>query len=98
MGSLVEEAMKILVATIAAVTLLASSAGVNAKNPSKAHKHYARAKGNSRHMARDHRFNPAYPDTSGWYPHDSSQLVVGSTAWWDQMLREGRLNQGGGRN
>jgi hypothetical protein len=90
--------MKILVAAIAAVTLVASSAAVNAKNRSKAHKHYARSNGYSRHVLRGHGYNPAYPDTSRWYPHDSSELVVGTTAWWDQMLREGRLNQGGGRN
>jgi hypothetical protein len=80
--------MKFLVAAIASVSLIASwTYPVNAKGYSKAHKHYARSKRYS------HRYNP-----TGWYPHDSSQLVVGSTAWWDQMLREGRLNQGGGRN
>jgi hypothetical protein len=86
--------MKILVAAIATVSLVASSAyEVNAKGYSKAHKQRF-----SRHAARNLGYKPRYPDTSGWYPHDSSQLVVGSTAWWDQMLREGRLNQGGGRN
>jgi hypothetical protein len=89
--------MKILVAAIATASLVASSAyEVNAKGYSKAHKHHGQRY--SRHVARDHGYRPSYPDRSGWYPHDSSQLVVGSTAWWDQMLREGRLNQGGGRN
>lgn len=90
--------MKVLVAAIATVTLVASSAAyeVNAKDCSKAHKHYTHAKRYSRHVARG--YKPGYPDSSGWYPHDSSELVVGTTAWWDQMLREGRLNQGGGRN
>jgi hypothetical protein len=35
---------------------------------------------------------------SGYYEHDSSSLPFGSQRWWDQMLRENRLNSGGGLN
>jgi hypothetical protein len=35
---------------------------------------------------------------SDYYEHDSNNLTVGSQRWWDQMLRENRLNPGGGRN
>jgi hypothetical protein len=34
---------------------------------------------------------------SDYYEHDSSSLPFGSQRWWDQMLRENRLNPGGGR-
>ncbi len=27
-----------------------------------------------------------------WQPHDSSALPFGSGRWWEQMLREGRIN------
>jgi hypothetical protein len=42
----------------------------------------------------------AYRDRNGggnYYEHDSNNLPVGSQRWWDQMLRENRLNPGGGR-
>jgi hypothetical protein len=35
---------------------------------------------------------------SDYYEHDSNSLPYGSQRWWDQMLRENRLNPGGGRN
>jgi hypothetical protein len=38
---------------------------------------------------------PQYPDSSGWYPRDASKLPFGSAIWWEQMLRERRLNQSG---
>jgi hypothetical protein len=37
---------------------------------------------------------PAFPDSDGWYPHDSNELPGGSFRWWDQMLRENRRNPG----
>ena len=90
--------MKTLVAAVAAVSLIAIPAGeVNAESYSKAHKRHAHAKRYIRHAAYHHGYEPRYPDASGWYPHDSSQLVVGTTAWWDQMQREGRLGGGGAR-
>ncbi|GAH03131.1 unnamed protein product [marine sediment metagenome] len=42
----------------------------------------------------------AYGNRSGgddYYEHDSDKLPFGSQRWWDQMLRENRLNPGGGR-
>jgi hypothetical protein len=36
--------------------------------------------------------------SSDYYEHDSNSLAFGSQRWWDQMLRENRLNSGGGRN
>jgi hypothetical protein len=27
-----------------------------------------------------------------WQPHDSGALPFGSARWWEQMLREGRIN------
>jgi hypothetical protein len=27
-----------------------------------------------------------------WQPHDSGALPFGSGRWWEQMLREGRIN------
>jgi hypothetical protein len=35
---------------------------------------------------------------SEYYEHDSNSLPFGSQRWWDQMLRENRLNPGGGRS
>jgi hypothetical protein len=35
---------------------------------------------------------------SDYYEHDSNSLAFGSQRWWDQMLRENRLNSGGGKN
>jgi hypothetical protein len=35
---------------------------------------------------------------SEYYEHDSDSLPFGSQRWWDQMLRENRLNPGGGRS
>jgi hypothetical protein len=29
--------------------------------------------------------------SQGWYVHDANKLPVGSTTWWEQMQREGRL-------
>jgi hypothetical protein len=39
-------------------------------------------------------------DYSGrdYYEHDANSLRFGSQRWWEQMLRENRLNPGGGRN
>jgi hypothetical protein len=34
---------------------------------------------------------------STYYVHDADRLPFGSQRWWDQMLRENRLNPGGGR-
>jgi hypothetical protein len=39
-----------------------------------------------------------YKGDSDYYEHDSSRLPFGTQRWWDQMLRENRLNSGGGRD
>lgn len=39
-----------------------------------------------------------YKGDSAYYEHDSSRLPFGTQRWWDQMLRENRLNSGGGRD
>jgi hypothetical protein len=94
--------MKIVVVAVVAVgaiSLIASSACVvNAEGYSNAHKRHAKRHYYSRYAARHYGYKQEYPDANGWFPHDSSQLKFGSQLWWDQMLREGRLNQGGGRN
>jgi len=88
--------MKILVAAIATVSLVANSAyEVNARGYSKAYNDYARAKRHSRHVTRG--YKPGYPDTSGGYPHDSSQFVIRSTAWWDQARGQFRRSSNGAR-
>jgi hypothetical protein len=92
--------MKIVVVAVAAASLIGGLAGeVGAEGYTKTHRHQHYAK---RHYypyaAGDHGYKQAYPDKYGWFPHDASKLAFGSALWWDQMLREGRINQGGGRN
>jgi hypothetical protein len=65
---------------------------VNAEGYSNAHKRHAKKHYYSRYAARNHDYKQAYPDENGWYPHDSTQLAFGSAIWWEQMLRENRLN------
>jgi hypothetical protein len=93
-----EDAMKtMLAAAVAAATvsLVAGSAcEVNAADYSMSHKRHA--KGHYRYVVRHHGYKQEYPDANGWYPHDANQLKFGSALWWDQMLRENRLNSGGG--
>ena len=37
-----------------------------------------------------HHYRSAHAQRSdGWYPHDSTQLPVGSQRWWDQKESEG---------
>jgi hypothetical protein len=87
--------MKIGVAAVAAVWLVAgSSSEVSAVDD--AQSHGDRAMRHDRYVSPHHSLKPRYPGASGWYPHDASQLQFGSTLWWDQMLRENRLNARGG--
>jgi len=65
---------------LGAIVLLGVSTAVEAKKPAKKPKQYA-----APHVAR------APADSGQWYPHDASKLPFGSSIWWDQMLREGRL-------
>jgi hypothetical protein len=94
--------MKILVAAIGTITLVASSAyQVNAKGYSKAQTHYADAKVHSRHVTRG--YKPGYPDTSGstaWWDQARGQFrkrrhpdTSGSTAWWDQARGQFRKRE-----
>jgi len=43
-------------------------------------------------------YSNRYGGGGDYYEHDSNALPFGSQRWWDQMLRENRLNPGGGRN
>jgi hypothetical protein len=94
--------MKALIFAAVAVAVMSLVAGsayeVNAEGYTGPHKRHAKRHYYPRYSARDHDYKQAYPDANGWYPHDSSKLAFGSAIWWEQMLREGRLNQGGGRN
>jgi len=75
--------MRTIVAwALGAIVLLGVSTAVEAKKSAKKPKQYA-----ARHVQAAR--GPA--DGSQWYPHDTSKLPFGSSVWWDQMLREGRL-------
>lgn len=86
--------MKIVAAAIVAVAAMlwvtGSMCEVNAAGDPNSRK---------RHIKRHYteyavrRYKPAYPDASGWFPHDANQLQFGSALWWDQMRREGRINR-----
>jgi hypothetical protein len=97
-----EEAMKTLIVAAVAVAAVSLVAGlaceVNAEGYSNAHKRHAKRHYYPRYATRIHGYKQAYPDANGWYPHDSNELKFGSKLWWDQMLRENRLNSGGGRD
>jgi hypothetical protein len=83
--------MKTLVLVVAALLLVAGSAGdARAAGSSKLHKHHAQRYDRPAPPARGAR--QRYPGDHGWQPHDASKLPFGSTSWWDQMLREGRIN------
>jgi hypothetical protein len=85
--------MKIVVVALAAASLIAGAAcEVSAADYLKAHRRHAQ-KHYYRHVAHDHGYKQAYPDASGWFPHDSNELQFGSALWWDQMRREGRVKK-----
>jgi hypothetical protein len=94
--------MKILIVAAVAVATVSMVAGsayeVNAEGYTNTHKRHAKRHYYPRYAARAYGYKQAYPDANGWYPHDSNQLAFGSAIWWEQMLRENRLNSGGGRN
>jgi hypothetical protein len=88
------KAKSVTVVAIAVVSLVASSAfDANAKGYAKSHKHHHANRHDHRYAVPDHGYKQAYPDASGWFPHDSNQLQFGSKLWWEQMEREGRLNR-----
>jgi curli biogenesis system outer membrane secretion channel CsgG len=81
--------IKIAVALVIAMALVAGSAcEVNAAGYRKVHKRHAISHYYLRYAAPQR-----YPDASGWFPHDASQLQFGSALWWDQMRRENRVNK-----
>lgn len=86
--------MKLLIVAVAAV-VASSSLPVHADTYPNAHKRHI--KGHyPQNASRHHDYKQAYPDRYGWFPHDANQLKFGSALWWEQMLRENRLNSGGG--
>ena len=47
-----------------------------------------------RHLSASAHREPKHLDSSGWYPHDTRKLPIGTRKWFDQMLRENRRNPG----
>jgi hypothetical protein len=79
------------VVAVAAISLVAgSTCKANAEGYRNGHKRHT--KGYYPQYA-GRRYKPAYPDASGWFPHDANQLAFGSALWWDQMRRENRVNK-----
>jgi hypothetical protein len=73
--------MHSVVAALAVLALLAGAAGdAGAQGTAK-----------KRHkQVRQPASAPSKPNTSDYIVRDANQLPVGSSIWWDQMLREGR--------
>jgi hypothetical protein len=86
--------MKIVAVAVVAVAAMSLVTGsvceVNAAGYPNSHKRHAKSQ-YPEYTVR--RYKPAYPDASGWFPHDANQLQFGSALWWDQMRREGRINR-----
>jgi hypothetical protein len=79
--------MRILVSLTA--TLLLIAVPVSEVSAKQHKRHLKRHVGHtSPHVTRE----PRYPNGTGWLPHDSSKLPLGSGIWWDQMQRERRSN------
>jgi len=83
--------MKILLITVAATLAAGMVDDAKSADHSQGLKRHAKRYGET--PARGTR--RSYPDASGWYPHDSNELPFGSSLWWEQMDREGRLRRGG---
>jgi hypothetical protein len=82
--------MRALLAGCLALALAAGLAGHGAEAaPARKHKkHYSSGQnGSAAYRYRQPRQGGA--PASDWYPHDSSQLPVGSKRWWEQKEREG---------
>ena len=68
--------MKKCLTVIAALAILPAAAYASAALPQK---HYGKAT------------RKYFSYGTGWYPHASDKLQVGSAAWWRQMLRENKV-------
>ena len=86
------DALVIVAAGLSLIALPVSE--VSAADYSKAHRRHAEPY--YRHARPNIDHAPEYSASSGWYPRDASKLPFGSAIWWEQMLRERRLNQSGG--
>jgi hypothetical protein len=83
--------MKTLILVVAAMVLAAVCAlDARAAGSSKPHKHHGKRHDRQTPPARG--ALPTSPGNNGWRAYDTSELPFGSRSWWDQMLREGRLN------
>jgi len=83
--------MKAFLLVLAPLALLAGSMGAaDAADYSTAHKRHAER--NVRRPSPHLGAKPPSRGDNGWQPHDTSRLPFGSQSWWDQMLREGRMN------
>src|SRR5262249_41784641 len=82
-------AMKVLVVAVTTLLIMfavaCESDAKTYKRHSKRHTPYA-----AEYAAHQHRNQ----DSGGWYEHDANKLPFGSTRWWGQMRREGRLGGG----
>ena len=80
--------MRIAVAVLVTLSLIAPPSGeANAREPTKKRSTHASAQTHQPYS----RTALAKPD--GYVERDASKLPFGSSAWWDQMLRENRAGQ-----
>ena len=82
--------MRVLIAAVTAILVMASTVTAHAAHK-RPHKRWV---GNG---APHHHGKVSKPDASGWWPHDSNELAVGSQIWFEQMEREGRFGSRRGR-
>ena len=83
-----EIAMRLLVFPIACLLFIALFTSEVSSKP-----HKPGAKRYIRYKAPYVRPELTYPRSNGWYEHDANKLPIGSTIWWDQMVREGRARR-----
>jgi hypothetical protein len=85
--------MRTLLLTVAAMLLVVDAAGAG---PAQRHKrgkpHAPHAQRHDRQVAAPRGAGPVDPGNGAWRPRDANKLPFGSTHWWDEMLREGRIN------
>jgi len=81
--------MRTLIALVAAASLITGFVGeVSAEVHAKKHKHNATR---AHYLRQNIDREPRYSQTGDWYPRDANKLPFGSSIWWEQMRREGRL-------
>jgi hypothetical protein len=81
-----ETTMRSVVAVLAALALLVGASG-HADAQGYAKKRHSQAKA---HVRQPPASATQRSNTSDYVVRDANQLPVGSSIWWDQMLREGR--------